>query len=71
MDNPCHKHCPERASGCHISCEKYAEYRKYLDEKNAEMRKLDCIADYHRRKKEEQNVKGFKNPTHYKGGGQN
>lgn len=50
MNNPCHKYCPERVTGCHISCERYERFRKSLDEKNAEIRKLECIADYHRRK---------------------
>lgn len=71
MDNPCYKYCPERAMDCHTRCERYERFRKNLDEKNAEIRKSDCIAAYHSAKKKEKAVKDFKYPIHYKGGGQN
>lgn len=31
--NPC-KDCTERYVGCHSECEKYAEYRSQIEEKN-------------------------------------
>lgn len=34
MTIPCGKDCPERAVGCHSSCERYQEYRAYLDARN-------------------------------------
>ena len=71
MNNPCHRHCPERTSTCHISCERYERFRKQLDEKNAEIHKVnDVIYGYNIKKKTLKDIKEFKNPTHYKGGKQ-
>lgn len=36
MKSPCARDCPGRAPDCHGSCEKYQEYRRELDEINAE-----------------------------------
>ena len=53
MDIPCHKHCPDRASDCHISCERYKVYREHLDKKNAEIRKENSPYGYRCAKKVE------------------
>lgn len=37
------KDCKERYSGCHSACEKYKEYRKEIDRKNANRAK--CIKE--------------------------
>lgn len=71
MNNPCHRNCPERASDCHISCESYKAYRKYLDVENAEKRKAnDVIYGYNIAKRTRKDIEEFKNPKHYKGGKQ-
>ena len=33
--NPCYK-CPDRHAGCHAECEKYAAWRRKMDESAAE-----------------------------------
>lgn len=71
MDIPCHKHCPDRAVGCHISCERYKEYRNYLDEKNEQIRKENILIGYEGRRRRNKDVEEFKNPKHYRGGNQN
>lgn len=46
MVSPCHKHCPDRAVECHISCERYKAYRNYLDERNEQIRKEKAVYGY-------------------------
>ena len=36
MKNQC-KDCEDRHMGCHVECEKYAEYRKWIDDRKAEI----------------------------------
>ena len=53
MTNPCDKDCPDRAVGCHISCERYQEYRAYLDARNGEMQhKNSVMGGYYNGRKE-------------------
>ena len=33
--NPCDRNCKERSAECHAECEKYAIYRKEMDEYGA------------------------------------
>lgn len=68
MDIPCHKHCLDRAVGCHSLCERYKAYRKYLDDKNEAIRQEEVISGYRARKGRERDVADFKNPRRYKGG---
>ena len=68
MNNPCHKHCPDRAVGCHSFCERYKAYRKYLNEKNEAIRQEDIICGYKGRKGRIRDAADFKNPKRYGGG---
>ena len=34
----CMPDCPDRTAECHITCERYAELRRMLDERNAKQR---------------------------------
>lgn len=43
-DVPCSE-CPDRDAECHARCERYREWRKELDRKNAERRKELCSSD--------------------------
>lgn len=48
MQAPC-KDCPDRVVGCHSTCEKYIEFRKYRDEYLAWKQKENKLLDdlYH------------------------
>lgn len=68
MDIPCHKHCLDRAVGCHSLCERYKAYRKYLDEKKEAIRQEEVFNGYRGTKCREKEAADFKNPRRYKGG---
>lgn len=42
---PC-KDCPDRKVKCHSSCEKYKEYREYLDKIHQAMTAEDDVNDF-------------------------
>lgn len=65
MNNPCHKHCPDRSVGCHSFCERYKVYRKYLNEKNEAIRQEKAIYGYKGIKRREMDKKFLKAITKY------
>ena len=44
MKTPCYG-CTERRVGCHSSCEKYAQYRAWVDKKHEEEYKIKAMED--------------------------
>ena len=65
MTIPCHKHCPDRAVGCHSSCERYKAYRKYLDERSEAIRQEKAIYGYKSIKKRQMDKKMLKTFSKY------
>lgn len=41
---PC-KGCCDRETGCHTKCERYAEWRRYMDDENAKKREKASAND--------------------------
>lgn len=39
MDNPCVKECPERTSICHGSCDRYAAYAAWCEQRRRDRRR--------------------------------
>lgn len=48
---PCYQ-CAERYMGCHAACQRYKEWRWWLDGKNKEYRRERCTAGYQQDKME-------------------
>jgi hypothetical protein len=46
MEIPCKPDCPNRRAACHSVCPEYKAFRKYLDEKNEEIRKGNEVFNY-------------------------
>lgn len=49
IDSPCYK-CESRTIGCHSNCEKYQEWRKFMDEANERRKTQEQLERWRKRK---------------------
>lgn len=53
MTIPCGQDCPDRAVGCHSSCERYREYRAHLDARNSVIQHENSVLGGYLKKRRE------------------